>query len=400
MFRVLRHRCARFPARFAPAAGVAALVLVAAMPASLPAAAVTDDEDAGTGSAVAECYRLAGEPYAPPAFEGVAIEAMDAAKAIAACEAARTDDPRDSMLMNLTGRAYQARGDLANARRFFERAGRAGNAYARANLAWCLIEGAGGPRDPAKGLAMMREDAESGNLLAQYSLGLIDRDGRGGTKPDQALAVAWLTKAAAQGHVLAMYDLAMLLRDRSATVADPKASLDWLRKAADLGDADSMAALGYAYEQGAGTAVDFGAARQWYGKAADLGQTDAMTNLGRLNEAGEGGPKDDDAAFALYGAAAEAGNPVAMANLANFYEFGLGTNPSPRDAAYWLARSIMAGNGDVIDALESAPGDYAPEVRSALQTFLKARGIYDGPIDGEMNTRTLHALRRLPGVEP
>lgn len=400
MFRVLFHVCTRFPARSASVLRVGAIALVAALPGSLPAAAVNETENAGAGSAAADCYRLAGEPYAPPAFKGVAIEAMDAAKAIAACEAARTADPRDAMLINLTGRAYQARGDVANARRFFEQADRAGNAYAHANLAWFLIEGAGGPANPAEGLAMMRRDAESGNVLAQYSLGLIYRDGRGGARSDQASAIVWLTKAAAQGHALAMYDLAILLRDGSAAFADQKASLGWLRKAANLGDADSMAALGYAYEQGAGTAVDFAAARQWYGRAADLGQSDAMTNLGRLNEAGEGGPKDEDAAFALYSAAAEAGNFVAMANLANLYEFGLGTDPSPRDAAYWLARSIMAGNEDVIDALEGAPGDYAPEVRSALQTFLEARGIYDGPIDGEMNAGTLDALRKLPGAQP
>ena len=399
MFRALA------PTPFSPSctrrgSGLFALALLLGDPVSSMAAAVVDTDDQSAGAASAECYRLAGEPYAPPAFKGVTIEAMEADKAVAACEAARTADPRDPMLVNLTGRAYQARGDFENARRFFEQADKAGNAYAHANLAWFLIEGAGGAADPAKGLAMLKEGADGGNVLAQYSLGLIYREGRGGVKADPAAAVSWLTKASGQGHALAMYDLAILLRDGTGIIADPKASVDWLKKAAVLGDADSMAALGYAYEQGAGTAVDFAAARDWYRKAADLGQIDAMTNLGRLNEAGEGGPKDYDAAFALYSTAAEGGNPTAMANLANLYEFGLGTDPSPRDAAYWLARSIMAGNVDVIDEITGSPQDYAPEVRTELQTFLKARGIYDGPIDGEINAGTADALRKLPGGEP
>lgn len=380
--------------------GLLALALVLGVPGSVWAAAVVDTDSSSSSTASAECYRLAGEPYAPPAFTGVAIEAMDADRAVAACEAARTADPQDAMIVNLTGRAYQARSDFTNARQFFEMADKAGNAYAHANLAWFLIEGAGGPADPAKGLAMLREGADAGNVLAQYSLGIIYREGRGGVKADPAMAVDWLRKAATQGHALAMYDLAILLRDGSGTIADPAASLDWLKKAASLGNADSMAALGYAYEQGEGVAVDFGQARAWYGRAADLGQVDAMTNLGRLNEAGEGGPQNYDAAFALYSAAAEAGHATAMANLANLYEFGLGTDPSPRDAAYWLARSVMAGNGDVIDELAGAPDDYALDVRKELQDFLKARGLYDGPVDGDMNARTVEALRALTGRQP
>jgi TPR repeat protein len=394
------HTHARKPALDPLLRAAAGLAMLVMLPALAGAAALPDADGDPAGSAVADCYRLAGEPYAPPAFKGVAIEAMDADAAIAACEEARGQDPRDAMLANLTGRAYQARGDFDNARSFFEQADKAGNAYAHANLAWFLIEGAGGPADPEQGLAMLREAADQGNPLAQYSLGLIFREGRAGQKADPATAIGWLEKAAAQGHALAMYDLAILLRDGAGTAADPRASLDWLTKAAALGDLDSMAALGYAYEQGVGTAVDFLAARNWYRKAADGGQIDAMTNLGRLCEAGEGGEVDYAAAFALYGAAAEAGHPTAMANLANLYEFGLGTDASPRDAAYWLARSIMAGNEDVIEQLAAKPGDYAPRVRSELQSFLKARGIYDGPIDGEMNEATVAALRRLPGEQP
>ena len=364
------------------------------------AAADLSTTEATAPNALADCYRLAGEPYAPPAFQGVMVELIDADAAIKACEAARGLDPKDAMLADLIGRAYQARGDFPTARRFFTEASEAGNAYGKANLSLFLIEGAGGPAEPQKGLALLQEVAEAGNMLAQYSLGLVYREGRAGQVPAPGKAVDWLARAAGQGHAVAMYDLAMMLRDGEGVPADPMAALSWLEKAASLGDIDSQAALGYSFEQGLGTPVDYAAAREWYGRAAEKNQIDAMTNLGRLFEAGEGGPVDYERAFQLYRDAAEAGSPVAMANLANFYEFGTGTDQSHRDAAYWLARAIMAGNDDVIEQLAQSPDQFSLDVRQGLQTFVTSRGLYAGPIDGAMTEGTLTALRRLVGETP
>lgn len=373
------------------------LAAVAVLPADARAAADLSTTEATAPEAKADCYRLAGEPYAPPAFQGVIIDQLEADAAIKACEAARGLEPKDAMLADLIGRAYQARGDFPTARRFFSEASAAGNAYGTANLALFLIEGAGGPADPAKGLALLEQVARDGNMLAQYSLGLVYREGRAGQAPAPGKAVDWLARAAEQGHAIAMYDLAMMLRDGEGVPSDPANALRWLEKAASLGDIDAMAALGYSYEQGLGTPVDYAAARQWYERAADNNQVDAMTNLGRLYEAGEGGPADSERAFRLYRDAADAGSPVAMANLANLYEFGTGTDQSPRDAAYWLARAIMAGNDDVIEQLAETPDQFSPAVREGLQGFVKARGLYDGPIDGTMSPPTLTALRRLVG---
>lgn len=348
----------------------------------------------------AECHRLAGEPYAPPAFAGVALDDIEPDAAIRACDAARLANPADPMLADLAGRAYQARGDFERARRFFEEAARAGNAYGKANLAWFLIEGTLGEADPSAGLALLRSAAGEGNSLAQYSLGLIYSEGRNTIAPDGPTARDWFEKAAAQGHAVAMYDLAIMLRDGSGIPPDEGASWTWLEKAASLGDADSMAALGYGYEQGLGSAVDFEKARMWYERAADARQIDAMTNLGRLYEAGEGGPQDYGRAFDLYEQAAGAGNATAMANLANLYEFGLGTDANPRQAAYWLARAIMAGNEDTLDQLLSRPEDFSAPVLRELQIFLQGRGLYKGSPTGTLNDDTAAGLRRLPGEQP
>lgn len=378
-----------------------AMLIVGLLPISARAAANLDLSTGASGLAdSAECYRLAGEPYAPPAYAGVALDAIDPDAAIRACDAARLADPADPMLADLAGRAYQARGDLALAKRFFEKAASAGNAYGKANLAWFHIEGTLEPANVPRGMAMLEAAAAEGNSLAQYSLGLIYREGRGGLAPDGPKAAGFLEKAAAQGHAVAMYDLAIMLRDGAGVPVDGKASLAWLEKASALGDADSMAALGYAYEQGIGAAADFVRARSWYARAADAGQIDAMTNLGRLYEAGEGGEQDYARAFALYGRAAEAGNPTAMANLANLHEFGLGTEANPKQAAYWLARAIMAGNRDTLDQLLDSPEDFSVDVVRQLQVFLEGRGLYAGKVDGALNAETAAALARLPGEQP
>lgn len=387
--------------RRAPGARVGAALLMVLLASPLAAAPGTDVTTVPVGPAdSAECHRLAGEPYAPPAFAGVALDAIDPEAAIRACDAARLSAPGDPMLADLAGRAYQARGDFERARRFFEEAARGGNAYGKANLAWFYIEGTLEPANPAKGLALLEEAAGEGNSLALYSLGVLYREGRGDLAPDADRAVDYLTRAARQGHAVAMYDLAIILRDGEGVPVDGKASIAWLEKAAALNDLDSMAALGYAHEQGIGTPADFAKAREWYARAADGGQIDAMTNLGRLYEAGEGGAQDHGRAFALYGLAAEAGNPVAMANLANLYEFGLGTEANPRQAAYWLARAIMAGNADTLDQLVSRPEDFSAAVIRELQVFLQGRGLFSGTPDGVFSTATATALQRLPDELP
>ncbi len=377
-----------------------ALLLALAPRAALAAASLDAATVPAGPAAAAECHRLAGEPYAPPAFAGVALDQIDPEAAIRACDAARLADPADPVLADLTGRAYQARGDFDRAWRYFEEAARRGNAYGKANLAWFYIEGTIGEQDVPRGIALLEDAAREGNSLAEYSLGLLYREGRAGVEPDAQKAIDWLTRAAAQGHAVAMYDLAIMLRDGTGVPMDGTASLAWLEKAAALGDTDSMAALGYAHEQGIGTPVDFIRAREWYARAADAHQIDAMTNLGRLYEAGEGGPQDYGRAYDLYRQAAEGGNPTAMANLANLYEFGLGTSADPKQAAFWLARAIMAGNADTLNQLVSSPQDFSAEVIRALQEFLQRRGLYAGKPDGLLNEATARGLEKLPGTEP
>jgi uncharacterized protein len=58
--------------------------------------------------------------------------------------------------------------------------------------------------------------AESGSPAAQYQIGLMLQQGKGGVTQDPKKAAAWFRRAAEQGNRQAQYDLAvMLLQDRT-----------------------------------------------------------------------------------------------------------------------------------------------------------------------------------------
>ena len=70
------------------------------------------------------------------------------------------------------------------------------------------------PLAPAQAIGASRS-AEQGHVVAQSSLGVMYRDGRGATQDDEA--VGWLRRAADQGDVWAQYNLGSDARERPGT---------------------------------------------------------------------------------------------------------------------------------------------------------------------------------------
>ena len=178
------------------------------------------------------CDRLAADPTDPdkPAdVKGVAeIASADVATAIKYCAVAAKSSRR---AMYELGRAYAANRqaaeamsawrkaadkgatsamvelgvlygngtgvakDEAQARKLFERAAQAGNARGVSNLA---ALGGSVASDPARARELLAKSAET-NAEAQYQLGLMLAEGKGGAQ-DDAGARALFEKAAAQNH--------------------------------------------------------------------------------------------------------------------------------------------------------------------------------------------------------
>ena len=143
------------------------------------------------------------------------------------------------------------------------------------------------PMSPKELAQDVKADAEQGDAVAQFNLGLMYAKGIGLAK-DEAEAARWYRKAADQGDADAQNSLGVMYGQGLGGLAKDEAeAARWFRKAADQGDADAQNNLGQVYEYGlGGLAKDEAEAARWYRKAADQGHADAKDGLARLGRAG------------------------------------------------------------------------------------------------------------------
>lgn len=246
-----------------------------------------------------DCDRLAAHPGDPAKIaDGVEWDALDAAKAIAACRDASQKWPASARL------AYQY-----------------GRALMKAN-------------QQVDGLKWYRQAVDAGHVRAMVSVGSACQDGDGVAK-DPAEAARWYRKAMESGSDVAAFNLALLYRDGNGVPQDKAEAVRLLQTAFDRGYASAGVTIGRAYEIGQmGLETDHAEAVRWYRKAADKGELYAINNLGVMYENGSGGlVTDEKAAMGLYLKAANRGNTLGMRNLASLYARGVGMTEDERQNA-------------------------------------------------------------------
>lgn len=239
------------------------------------AASVVPTHLAAQSADLVLCDRVAADPADPdrPAdVKGVAdIAASDVATAIKFCRIAANSSRR---AMYQLGRAYAANRqsaeaiaawrkaadkgstsamvelgvlygtgagvarDEAQARKLFERAAQAGNPRGVSNLA---ALGGPGAADPARGRELLSKAAET-NAEAQYQLGMMLAEGKGGPQDDVA-ARALFEKAAAQNHPAALERMGAFAQAGRGGSKDAEAAKAYYQRAAALGDEDAKKAL-------------------------------------------------------------------------------------------------------------------------------------------------------------
>jgi hypothetical protein len=144
------------------------------------------------------------------------------------------------------------------------------------------------PDDVQRALASARAQAESGDVVAQFSLGCLLY--YGGGEIDEARA--WLERAAAQDYAPAEFHLGQAADAGFGTPPDVAAAFRWYRRAADRGFAPAERAVGDAYRIGRGARPDLAEAARWYTRAARGGDLRAQYHLGQLYFDGEGVARD------------------------------------------------------------------------------------------------------------
>ena len=209
------------------------------------------------------------------------------------------------------------RRDAAEARRWYERAARAGQADALARLAWADISAPGSSgalrqaglgrlqqvqansafalyaigRLHEQGLLLARDEllaaeyyekaARGGMADAQLALALAYLQGRGVTESPR-MAALWLDEAARQGLAAAQRHLGRLFRDAWGVDRDEQEAAFWLEKAAAQGDVPAMLDLGLIHLDARAMSPDQQQARQWLEKAAHFDPAAAQFQLARL----------------------------------------------------------------------------------------------------------------------
>ena len=95
------------------------------------------------------------------------------------------------------------------------------------------------------------KDAERGDAVAQYNLGVMYSAGKG-VQQDVAQAINWYRMAAEQGLAAAQHNLGVMYKEGKGVPRDYAQGKYWYRKAADGGNAQAQLNLGYMYHHGQG----------------------------------------------------------------------------------------------------------------------------------------------------
>lgn len=298
-----------------------------------------------------QCYELAGEPGSEPNFPGVLFADIQVRKAIEVCTRAVEQDPRDSMLDDMLGRAYDMDRNYEQARRWYQKAVDLGNSYAYSNMAWLAIYGNGEPQDMQKGMRMMERAASAGNSYAQASLGWIYREGYGGIAKNHKVAFDWYIKAAEQGYANAQASVGYLYREGLGVERDYEKSLKYYRLAALQGDVNAMGSVGYALQNGLGAEIDFEQARYWYEKATEKDDPYSLSALAWLYREGKGVQQNYGRALDLYRRAAEKNDVNGMSSLGYMAQYGLGMPVNYSEALRWYEMASAQNDAYAFSAL-------------------------------------------------
>ncbi|MDR3218064.1 MAG: sel1 repeat family protein [Dysgonamonadaceae bacterium] len=98
-----------------------------------------------------------------------------------------------------SGREYYREKNYSEAKRYFEKSAKQGNAIGQNNLGLMYENGYGVIKDYNEAVRWYRESAEQGFAIAQYNLGLMYEYGYG-VKKNQEEAVKWFKESAKQGN--------------------------------------------------------------------------------------------------------------------------------------------------------------------------------------------------------
>lgn len=107
-------------------------------------------------------------------------------------------------------------------------------------------------------------DAERGDQVAQYVVGVILLNNLAPNPPKTKDAAYWITRSAEHGYLRAQSELARMYRTGDGVQEDLAKAVAWYRKAAEAGDVGAQLFVADAYAYGHGVEIDYVEAYMWY----------------------------------------------------------------------------------------------------------------------------------------
>ena len=186
----------------------------------------------------------------------------------------------------------------------------------------------------------IRQKAESGDVEAQFALGVRYYFGKG-VKKDYAEAFSWFSKAAEKEHMKAEYNLGVCFYYGNGVEKNLEKAVEWYRKAAEKGFPKAQYNLAKCFAMGDGVAPNLSTAKQWCQKAAENGEIDAQYTLGNIYYWNK---LDVTTGVYWYQKAAEKGHADAQFQLGKCYAIGVGVRQDEWEAKSWISKAASKGH--------------------------------------------------------
>ena len=230
---------------------------------------------------------------------------------------------------------------------FLRQGAESGSIEAMRQLGDAFFDGNHVPKDPRKALEWKLEAARRGSDAALFTeVGRFYRDVeypqyRSGTE-----ATRWYTQAVQKGDMRAWSEMGQMYRDGKVVAQDLPEAIKLFRRAAEADDDDSFAQgeLGGMYEEGLGLPRDLFQAYFWFLLAShDQGDLDRRVPDMVADMPAAERVRIEAQALTWRKERAERGLPVSQYRLGKVYEKGLGVPPSLSQAYFWY---LLAGDGN------------------------------------------------------
>ncbi|HEX4497253.1 MAG TPA: tetratricopeptide repeat protein [Thermoanaerobaculia bacterium] len=252
----------------------------------------------------------------------------------------------------LAAKLVHESGDLAEARRWYQKAAAQNQPLAQLQLGRMIQNGQGGGQSDDEALVWFLKAAHQGVAAAEDEAARIYVNGQGTTPVNFPEALKLFTQAADQGYVSSYSEIGLMYLHGEGTPVNAAKALSYFSLGSDAGDPVCQEKLGWRYYNGEGVPKDLSTAAKWFRLAGDAGQTQAQAQLAFMYTNGTGVEQSDRMAFEWYEQAASSGDPEAEKNLGIFYMQGKGTSPSMDRAKHWFQEAAKGGNRQAMGILE------------------------------------------------